>query len=139
MPGSEKKTVTTTIRPQGSLRQRNWSREKAGWAPYLNGKVERFQDVSGLVGAGAVRAFARGDVRRMDGYREWYNCHRPHICYGPGRTPEEVWVGFDIPKPVAIRCRDPDKPVILVRRVNHRGDPGLPVIKILIQRGLIVG
>ncbi len=103
-------------------------------APYLNGKIERafrtFRIWWSLVLCGlSIPALQR----RLDDYRHWYNQHRPHSALD-GRTPDEAWQGIAIPEPGPIRCRDPLKPYIRIRRVNCRGDPGLPVVHITVRR-----
>ncbi len=59
----------------------------------------------------------------------WFNNHRPHTALG-GRTPIEAWCHEALPEPIPIYARDDETPEIDVRRINYRGDPGLPVIRI---------
>jgi hypothetical protein len=103
-------------------------------APYLNGKVERafrtFKLWWRLVLCGLTRSSIQ---RRLDSYQHWYNHHRPHSALGT-LTPCEAWEGKPPPEPVPIRCRDPVKPRIDVRRLKFRGDPALPVIQINVRQ-----
>ena len=70
---------------------------------------------------------------RLDNYRHWYNHHRPHSAID-GLTPDEAWNATELSEPIPIRCRNPVKPGIRVRRINCRGDPYLPVIQITLSK-----
>jgi transposase InsO family protein len=103
-------------------------------APYLNGKLERafrtYREWWRLLLPGLSRRHLQ---RRLDDYRVWYNQHRPHSALN-GRTPDEAWMQRCLPQPVALRQRDPARPVIAIHRQHCGGDPHLPVLHITLRR-----
>jgi transposase InsO family protein len=67
--------------------------------------------------------------RQLDGFKNWYNKHRPHQALG-GLTPEQAWLGDKNLDPTDVLHRGPVEPVIQVERLPVRGDPDLPEIVI---------
>ncbi len=101
----------------------------------FNGKVERlFRTLKlwwrlSLFGWAAGKAgIARRMQVRLDVFRDWYNTRRAHHALG-GWTPEQVWTESGPPAAVAIRVRDP-QPEIRILRHRYRGDPHLPDLEI---------
>jgi hypothetical protein len=68
----------------------------------------------------------------VDDFGNWLNNHRAHGALH-GRTPQEVWDGRCLPKPIPMRARDRLQPQIEIRRSHYRGDPRLPVIEISVR------
>ncbi|MCE5326628.1 MAG: transposase [Planctomycetaceae bacterium] len=75
----------------------------------------------------------RGIQKRLDRFATWYSQHRPHQAL-KDRTPHESWQKKRLPKPVAYRAGGEFEPIITIRRLKYRGDPGLPLIEITVTR-----
>jgi hypothetical protein len=72
--------------------------------------------------------------RRLNDYCHWYNRFRPHSALGI-LTPNEAFAGSNqLPEPIPIRARDPQRLDIRVQRFKCRGDPTLPVIRITVRK-----
>jgi hypothetical protein len=107
--------------------------------PTFNGKVERFFRTFRGWSSGLLIAFFADRVRtsrwlqrRLNVFRDWYNCTRTHQALG-GTTPEEMWAGVERPEPKAITARDP-QPEITVKRKRFHSDHRLPVYDIRIRQ-----
>jgi putative transposase len=102
--------------------------------PYLNGKMERAFQTFKLWWRAILCGLSQSSIQnRLDTYRHWYNHHRPHSAIN-GLTPDEAWNAIALTETISIRCRDPVKPAIHIRRVHCRGDPQLPVIQITLSK-----
>ena len=93
----------------------------------------RFPNLQALVERHPLRAVENQHPTQSRHYRHWYNHHRPHSAID-GLTPDEAWNATELSEPIPIRCRNPVKPGIRVRRINCRGDPYLPVIQITLSK-----
>ena len=107
-----------------------------GWA--FNGKVERFFRTFKLwtrcvLWAWALdrRAMARKIQRRLDVFREWYNVHRPSQALG-GRTPQQAWIGADLPQAVTVRAHEAQPGIEIVKHCYH-SDPRLPMLELKVD------
>lgn len=74
---------------------------------------------------------ARRMQLRLDLFKAWYNARRPHQALG-GWTPVQAWSESGPPTAVAIRARDP-QPEITILRHRYRGDSRLPDLEIRID------
>jgi len=102
--------------------------------PYLNGKMERaFRTFRIWWRVVLVGLSHRGIQRNLNNYRDWYNTRRSHSALN-GLTPEEAWEETSLPDPLVFRASDPVNPWINIQRLRCRGDPGLPVIEIIVRK-----
>jgi transposase InsO family protein len=104
----------------------------------FNGKVERFFRTMKLwwrltlfPWAFDKLGMARRMQLRLEVFQDWFNNRRVHQALG-GWTPKQVWTESGPPTAVAIRTRDP-QPEIRILRHRYRGDPHLPDLEIEID------
>ena len=96
----------------------------------MNGKIERlFRTFKLWQRVSLIMLGDRARQRQLEGFRVWYNCHRPHSRLG-GRTPREMWSGVKVKEPRLVLARGEVEPRIRIKRNHVRGDPRLPVIEI---------
>ena len=99
---------------------------------HLNAKVERvFRDVKQWAKRSWLPLTTAAIQRRLDGYRDWHNRHRPHAAHGT-LTPVEVEGGCCLPEPRAVLQKGGEPPRIRLHRRHVRGDRRLayPVIRV---------
>lgn len=99
---------------------------------HLNAKVERvFRDVTQWAKHSWLPLTTAAIQRRLNGYRDWHNRHRPHTAHGT-LTPVEVEGGRCLPEPRTVLQKGGETPRIALHRRHIRGDRRLayPVIRV---------